>query len=287
MTIPLLFYLNFFSPNIFFADITKNAILGLLNKDRVAAGFEPLRENPVLEKAAYFKAQDMLEKDYFGHWSPQGISPWHWLNFAGYKYGSAGENLAIGFLDPEELYLAWSESPSHQANMLNQNFQETGIAVLKGDFGGNEVTIVVNFFANPVRQAWGSFNTKATDRKKEINEFTAGNLEPAAGAETVLAENEEFKKESNNEFANKENQPASFKFMNFISRNYYSAVQTATYVFLIFVILALLLNIFAAIRIQHFDLIMKTLGFTLLLAVFYAIDKITLINLIPHNLRIN
>ncbi|GAH47620.1 unnamed protein product, partial [marine sediment metagenome] len=73
-------------------------------------GLSALRENPQLSKAALLKAQDMLENDYFAHRSPEGITGWYWIKKAGYNYQRAGENLAIAFLDSEEVHKAWNDS---------------------------------------------------------------------------------------------------------------------------------------------------------------------------------
>ena len=134
ITIPFLIY---FPKSIFFSDISKTALIELLNKDRQSAGLDSLKENTALDNAAALKAKDILENDYFSHQSPQGISPWYWFKLAGYNYKAAGENLAIGFLDSTEVHRAWLDSSSHRANLLNSNYKDVGIAILSGDFQGN------------------------------------------------------------------------------------------------------------------------------------------------------
>ncbi|PIT94600.1 hypothetical protein COT96_03040, partial [Candidatus Falkowbacteria bacterium CG10_big_fil_rev_8_21_14_0_10_38_22] len=109
LIIPFIIY---FPKSIFFAEITNNAIIEFTNQERQLTGLSFLKENPVLDQAAYLKAQDILEKSYFSHKSPEGISPWYWFKKAGYDYKFAGENLAIGFLDSEEVINAWYDSPS-------------------------------------------------------------------------------------------------------------------------------------------------------------------------------
>lgn len=71
LVLPFLFLFR----NCFFADLTKTSLVDLANVSREQSGFQPLRENPVLNQAAYLKAQDMIEKDYFAHYSPEGVSP--------------------------------------------------------------------------------------------------------------------------------------------------------------------------------------------------------------------
>lgn len=139
-------YINFPS-NIFFADITKSALVSFINQARQSSGLQPLVESQKLDQAAQLKAEDMVQKQYFSHTSPQGVSPWYWLKTIGYNYKYAGENLAVGFFDSKEVYNAWVNSPSHKANLLNSNYKEVGTAVLDG-FGSNNTVVVVQFFAS-------------------------------------------------------------------------------------------------------------------------------------------
>ena len=150
--IVLPFYINF-PKSIFFAEIASSDIFNLLNIQRKVQGLSPLQENPQLENAALLKAQDMLDKNYFGHKSPDGTLGWHWIQSAEYDYERAGENLAIGFIDSQEVHQAWNQSELHKKNLLNPDFQDIGVAVLTGDFQGNETTIVVQLFGKPLAQA--------------------------------------------------------------------------------------------------------------------------------------
>ncbi len=58
-----------------FADITHQDILVMINDIRQKNNLPILVENPKLNQAAYLKAQDMIDKNYFAHYSPDGISP--------------------------------------------------------------------------------------------------------------------------------------------------------------------------------------------------------------------
>jgi len=131
-----------------FIVFSQSLLVELTNEKRESLGLNSLENNEVLQEAAYLKAQDMIENGYFSHESPSGISPWRWFEKAGYNYRAAGENLGIGFLDSEEIYRAWYDSPSHRENLLNPLYKDIGIAVLKGDFHGSETTIVVQLFGS-------------------------------------------------------------------------------------------------------------------------------------------
>ena len=60
------------------------------------------------------KAQDMATLGYFAHVSPDGKTPWYWIEKVGYDYQYAGENLAINFSDSKDVTNAWMASPLHK-----------------------------------------------------------------------------------------------------------------------------------------------------------------------------
>jgi uncharacterized protein YkwD len=143
-------FLCVFPKTNFFADVSRSILLSLTNNQRANSGISILKEDSKLNQAAYLKAKDMLDYDYFAHTSPSGKTPWYWLDLVGYNYQYAGENLAIDFVDSEELFQAWYSSSTHRANIINPKFQDIGIAVLKGEFQGRETTVVVQFFGTPM-----------------------------------------------------------------------------------------------------------------------------------------
>jgi uncharacterized protein YkwD len=118
------------------------------NQERVAESLPSLTRNSVLDAAARLKAQDMAENSYFAHYSPAGVSPWHWFEVAGYEYENAGENLAVYFTDSAAVVDAWMDSPTHKANIVNSKYQEIGVGTAKGVYDGHETVFVVQFFGS-------------------------------------------------------------------------------------------------------------------------------------------
>lgn len=129
-----------------FAAVTSAKLIELTNNERIANGLKPLKINDSLSRAAEGKAQDMLINSYFAHTSPTGTSPWHWLEKNNYNYVAAGENLAKDFTDSEYVHKAWMRSLSHKANIMNENYQEIGIAVVEGEINGKRTLLAVQFF---------------------------------------------------------------------------------------------------------------------------------------------
>ncbi|MEK7499365.1 MAG: CAP domain-containing protein [Patescibacteria group bacterium] len=139
------------TPNIAeLSTITDSSMVQLTNKARTDAGLPPLTISSELTGAAKQKGQDMLKHQYFAHISPSGTTPWFWMKKTGYSYTVAGENLAIDFLDAEDVVTAWLNSPTHKANLLHKEYTQTGIAVVSGEFQGGTSVIVVHMFGKPL-----------------------------------------------------------------------------------------------------------------------------------------
>src|SRR3989338_6557355 len=130
-----------------FSTVTSSRIVELTNSARVEQNLPVLARSNVLDKSAMMKAQDMLAKNYFAHNSPvDGATPWEWFKAVGYNYTFAGENLAMNFSEAEEAVNAWLDSPTHQANIINNNYEEIGVAVVVGEIDGQTTTLVVQHF---------------------------------------------------------------------------------------------------------------------------------------------
>ena len=128
------------------ADIFASALVSGTNQFRESQGEKDLKASDLLSRAAQLKADDMAAKGYFSHMSPSGDMPWVWFDAVGYDYASAGENLAIDFVDSKDVVTAWENSPKHRHNLLNNDFAEVGIGLATGIYQGKQATFVVQFF---------------------------------------------------------------------------------------------------------------------------------------------
>ncbi len=137
----------------FFAQILENVLIEETNSNRLADNLLTLKINPLLTEAAQEKAQDMAQKGYFNHISPEGITPWYWIQKVGYQYSYAGENLAINFSDSKDIVDAWMNSSSHRSNILNGHFTEIGIGIAKGIYQNRETVFIVQMFGRPAQEA--------------------------------------------------------------------------------------------------------------------------------------
>ena len=133
------------------SSITKQQVIDLTNQQRQQNGDAPIKENSLLDKAAEEKAQNMFAENYWAHISPDGKTPWYWMQQTGYSYVYAGENLARGYSTSQDVMNAWMASTmGHKENILNTHYQEIGIAVEDGVINGERTTLVVQMFGTPI-----------------------------------------------------------------------------------------------------------------------------------------
>jgi len=130
----------------FAQDISDTEILRLMNEERRIQGLVELKLNSMLSAAAYSKANDMFQKQYWAHNSPQGKTPWQFISESGYQGRFLGENLANGYTSPGGVVAAWMASPGHRMNILAGRYSDAGISVVNGNLNGRDVTLVVSMF---------------------------------------------------------------------------------------------------------------------------------------------
>jgi uncharacterized protein YkwD len=132
------------------ANLSPSEVIRLSNVERTKVGLPSLDRNSVLDQAATRKLQDMFDRQYFDHISPDGKGPGAVATSVGYSYVIVGENLAMGsFENDQALVDAWMASPGHKENILNNKYTEIGVAVGHGTFNGERIWIAVQEFGKP------------------------------------------------------------------------------------------------------------------------------------------
>lgn len=168
----------------FATNISAGEVISLSNVERQSYGLKALASSPVLSSAATHKAGDMLKKDYWAHFAPDGTSPWYFFGLVGYKYSSAGENLARDFATSSGVVAAWMASPGHKANILNSTFTEMGVAVVNGNLQEEDTTLVVQLFGKPLTLAASTTPIESAGSPSKI----AADLELIPKQKTVVSE---------------------------------------------------------------------------------------------------
>jgi uncharacterized protein YkwD len=131
--------------------ISIDGIIYYTNLEREKVGLKPLVKNTNLNRSASEKVDDMFNKQYFEHVSPDKKTVADLVNAIGYKYQIVGENLALGIFDNDkDLVRAWMNSPLHKENILNPKYTEIGVAVGISDYKKQKQWMAVQHFAKPM-----------------------------------------------------------------------------------------------------------------------------------------
>ena len=118
-------------------------ILDLQNLARTSRGKKALCVHSELTDAARAHSQDMLDRDYSSHTSPDGETAKQRLKSVGYTcngYSSCayGENIAWGagttYATADSLFEWWMKSEDHKRTILKDGFREVGIGVKTGTY---------------------------------------------------------------------------------------------------------------------------------------------------------
>lgn len=127
---------------------TNHDTLNLVNLKRVKYDSPQLKWSDELAQAAQDKAEDMVAHKYFEHFSPEGKTPWSFIESNDYNYVSAGENLAIDFATLYDAEQALEASPTHLLNIVNPKYREFGSYMTEGNILGYESNIYVQMFGS-------------------------------------------------------------------------------------------------------------------------------------------
>ncbi len=247
-------------PNIrFLADILSSVLIEDTNANRLDDDLPSLKTNSLLTKAAQAKAEDMAANGYFSHTSPSGITPWYWFEKAGYNYSYAGENLAIDFSDSSDVVNAWMNSSGHRQNILNGKFSDIGIGIAKGTYEARETIFIVQMFGRLTKRP----ASLAKETTESTQAFKLDNLKPETQEPTqplinIISENEPEVLPTETETNIQQNSFIS----SFLERLVASPSIRTKYIYfgiLAIIFLALILNIFIKIKIQHPHLIMNAM----------------------------
>jgi hypothetical protein len=121
------------------------------------ASKQPLAMNETLLGTARAHSQDMIDRDYFAHDTPEGVDPFQRMTNAGYNFTTAGENIALqtaptitnqSTIDLHQFLFVDPDFPGrgHRVNILLGDYQEIGVGQVTGDFQGSNATMLTEDF---------------------------------------------------------------------------------------------------------------------------------------------
>ena len=120
---------------------------------------QPLAMNETLLSVARAHSQDMIDRDYFDHDTPEGVTASQRIANAGYSAIAAGENIAcrstsgsvttaMTLLLHQDLFVdSGVDGRGHRLNLLQSAFQEVGVGQVTGNFQGFNATMLTQDFA--------------------------------------------------------------------------------------------------------------------------------------------
>jgi uncharacterized protein YkwD len=82
----------------------------------------------VLFSSAAGHSQDMAQRNYFDHVSPEGVSAGQRATNAGYRFANLGENIAAGQANVAAVMAGWLGSAGHCANIMTAAFTDIAVA---------------------------------------------------------------------------------------------------------------------------------------------------------------
>lgn len=128
-----------------------------INAERTKRGIPPLRWDDGLAAVARSHSQDMTERNYFSHDTPEGLDPTDRLHRAGQRcwkrnhYGVA-ENITVELfasnvsLMATEAVKGWMESHGHRENLIDRSYDATGIGASFGAWMGYNAAYLTQVF---------------------------------------------------------------------------------------------------------------------------------------------
>lgn len=103
----------------------ENEVIRLVNEYRIENGLEPFKASDFLSKKTDIRGAELTQN--YSHDRPNGES----CSTVFYDGGCifTGENIAVSYPTPQQVFDAWKNSPGHNANMLKENSRGRYIGV--------------------------------------------------------------------------------------------------------------------------------------------------------------
>ena len=137
----------FVSPDVL--AVEEQQIIAKTNALRKSQQIPTVQEQAKLNYSAQLKTQDMADHQLFSHTASNGQGLAYFLAQAGYEYRVAGENLAMGYSNVDQLMNAWEQSPTHYSNLVDTDYEQIGIGIVGGVYNDIPTIYVTQHFGTP------------------------------------------------------------------------------------------------------------------------------------------
>jgi uncharacterized protein YkwD len=131
---------------------TERLVYEKINDERGERNLTIMASGDALTAVARNHSQDMAERGYFNHTTPDGVEPAMRVERAGIQCDSVGENIIkLGRNNHEEplaedAVAAWLDSPGHLMNIVDTDWTRTGVGLFATE---DTVYITQVFCASP------------------------------------------------------------------------------------------------------------------------------------------
>ncbi|MDQ0340308.1 uncharacterized protein YkwD [Caldalkalibacillus uzonensis] len=105
-------------------------IFDMVNVTRTMIKLTPFDWHDGVADVARRHSQDMLENNYFDHYSPHYGDLGERLQRGGVTFAKAGENIAWNYVDAADVHHGWLNSPGHRQNIVEPAFTHLGVGVV-------------------------------------------------------------------------------------------------------------------------------------------------------------
>ncbi len=112
------------------APLDLNVALAELNVYRSEHGLGPVKLNAKLNRASEVHAKDLAAHGIAAHVGTDGSTHSERAQRQGYYFQIIAENVATGQKSWEQVFQAWQDSPGHNKNLLAEDVQDFGIALI-------------------------------------------------------------------------------------------------------------------------------------------------------------
>lgn len=131
--------LNFQTNNYTIDPASEEAMIRLVNLQRVEAGLKPLQADNLIRNVARAHSIDMVQNGYFAHTDLSLGDPLSRMTSAGVSFWVAGENIALA-PSYEAAEVGFMNSPKHRDNILDPSFGRVGIGIIDAGIYGKMIT---------------------------------------------------------------------------------------------------------------------------------------------------
>lgn len=118
---------------------TEDLVHERINEAREERGLEPLPVDSELQHVARAHSEDMAERGFFNHTTPDGVDPETRVERAGVECRAVGENIVTlsrsNHEEPlaDDIVEAWLDSPGHLMNIVSDDWERTALGVVADD----------------------------------------------------------------------------------------------------------------------------------------------------------